>query len=100
MQVLVCLANIFVQNSVPGAQFIANLLSNNLTGSQIFDILDADIHGGTGVMGRPFAMLVGIVPAGDYRAIIVVLEHLVIDRGHDIYGGISLNPPSMQARQP
>ena len=41
-------------------------------------------------MGRPFTMLVGIVSAGDYRAVIVILEHLVVDRSHNVDGGIHL----------
>ena len=39
-------------------------------------------------MGRLFAVLVGVVPAGDYRTVIVVVEYLVIDGDHHIYGGV------------
>ena len=85
---LICHTDVLVENEVSRAKVFGNGLCKGLSNLNIFHILDPDVYGSAGVMGGSFAVLVGIVSASDYRAIIVVFENLVIGGDHYVYGSV------------
>ena len=95
MQVFVCLADIFVKNRILFAKFVADCLGECLADFYVLDILDSNVYGGAGVMGGPFPMFVGVVAASNHGAVVVIFEHLVVNGGYDIDGGIQLGPQTV-----